>query len=109
MTPPEETLMEPCKFEKEISDNGKCVVRLEEQIIALQENLRGAFAKIAAHIDSGNGWRMAIVGSVLMVFLQIMMVSYYAGKIVKSVEELERKIRLVQTVPAQSTLPGVDK
>lgn len=103
MTPPATKIMGensmgiPCKYEKEIMEDGKGIARIEEQIKNLQENLRGAFAKIGAHIESSKGWRLAIFGSVAMVFIQILLVAYYAGKVTKTVELFEEHVRAAQS------------
>lgn len=86
----------PCKFEKEIIENEKGIARIEVQIDNLTKDLSGAFKKISAHVESGRGWRMAIFSTVFIVFVQIVVIAYYAGKVVKIVEIFESHVQTVQ-------------
>lgn len=76
---------EKCKFEDKIMDFVKDIAEIKATVNALDKRINGAMDGIATHIEHGNKWRLAIVGSILAVIIHALLFAYMCGRLVEKV------------------------
>ena len=71
------------------------VARTEERVVNLDKRINGSLKTYQDHIVQGKGWRMAIIGTLVMIVLQIIGFAFVYGTLSKTVNVNERIIQRV--------------
>lgn len=82
-----------CKQEEAIKSLLVTTGKIEERIIALDKRINGSYQAFCDHIVQGKGWRMAVVGTVVAVVIQVVGFAFMYGNLYKTVVVNERIIQ----------------
>lgn len=84
-----------CKFENKVIQMSEDITETKGEIRLLSNRINGSIQTFYDHIEQGKGWRLAVVGSVVMVIINILLFSYLFGMVNKTVIVNERIIQRI--------------
>jgi hypothetical protein len=96
----------PCRYEHEIKEVCKQILITDETITknselsnlkidSLKEKIGEVIIDISSHIKQGSKWRLAIVGIVFSIILEVFGFMYMFGRLVESNEQQGKQIDLL--------------
>jgi hypothetical protein len=76
--------------------------RMTAAVENLDRRINGSLHEMEKHMDSGKGWRAALLGVIVAIFLQIVGFSYLWGGMTSMVSSHEKKISTMETIDLEA-------
>ena len=80
----------------------KSVAIIETTITGLDKRINGSLLSIEKHMDQGMQWRMAIIGTVGMLFIQFIFVVVFASRMGKQIEFNTKRLDTLEVIAAKA-------
>jgi len=85
-----------CKYEEKITEVSEGVAYLKAKVGSLDKRMNGSLDILDKHVNQGHIWRIAILGIIATLFINIVIISNLFGRIQKNVETNTEEILLLR-------------